>query len=62
VSAPPYRQLGLSPKRASDRARLAYATYLGLLQMAREAPDRMLSDREIRHFMDELSAALIPAR
>lgn len=55
-----YRQLGLAPGRASDRARITYATYLGLLQMAREAPERLLSDREIRQFMNELTAALIP--
>jgi len=40
---------------------MAYATYLGLLQMAREAPDRTMSDREIARFMDELIAAMIPA-
>jgi AcrR family transcriptional regulator len=55
-----YRRLGLAPQRAADRARIAYATYLGLLQMAREAPERTLSDRDIRRFMDELSAAMIP--
>ncbi|MHB8693073.1 MAG: TetR/AcrR family transcriptional regulator [Solirubrobacteraceae bacterium] len=55
-----YRGLGLAPQRAADRARIAYATYLGLLQMAREAPERTLSDRDIKRFMDELTAALIP--
>jgi AcrR family transcriptional regulator len=56
-----YRRLGLPPQRAADRARMAYATYLGLLQMAREAPDRTLSDRELRRFMAELTAAMIPS-
>jgi AcrR family transcriptional regulator len=55
-----YRRLGLPPRRAADRARMAYATYLGLLQMAREAPDRNLSDRDIKRFMAELTAAMIP--
>jgi AcrR family transcriptional regulator len=55
-----YRRLGLPTQRAADRARMTYATYLGLLQMAREAPDRTLSDREIKRFMGELTAALIP--
>jgi AcrR family transcriptional regulator len=55
-----YRRLGLPPQRAADRARMAYATYVGLLQMAREAPERTLSKREITRFMDELTAALIP--
>jgi hypothetical protein len=39
---------------------MAYATYLGLLQMTREAPDRMMSERETTRFIDELVAALIP--
>jgi AcrR family transcriptional regulator len=55
-----YQQLGLSPRRAAHRARMAYATYLGLLQMAREAPERTMSDREISRFMDELITAMIP--
>jgi AcrR family transcriptional regulator len=57
-----YRQLGLSPARAGDRARLAYATYLGLLQMAREAPERRLAKRELARFMDEVNSALIETR
>jgi AcrR family transcriptional regulator len=56
-----YRQLGMPPQRARHRARMAYATYLGLLQMAREAPERTMPDREIARFMDELTAAMIPA-
>jgi AcrR family transcriptional regulator len=54
-----YRELGFTPQRAADRARLAYATYLGLLQMAREAPDRRLAKREIGRFMAELSSVLV---
>jgi AcrR family transcriptional regulator len=56
-----YRRLGLPPQRAERRARMAYATYLGLLQMAREAPDRRMSDRETKRFIDELVEALVPA-
>jgi AcrR family transcriptional regulator len=55
-----YCELGVPPQRAANRARMAYATYLGLLQMAREAPGQTMSDREIRRFMDELVAAMIP--
>jgi AcrR family transcriptional regulator len=55
-----YRQLGMQPQRAAHRAQMAYATYLGLLQMAREAPERRMSDREIARFMDELVEAMIP--
>jgi AcrR family transcriptional regulator len=57
-----FRRLGLPPQRAADRARMTYATYLGLLQMAREAPDRTLSDRDVKRFMGELTAALIPPK
>jgi AcrR family transcriptional regulator len=54
-----YRQLGLSAQRAGDRARLAYATYLGLLQMAREAPKRRLRQRDMARFMAEVESALV---
>jgi AcrR family transcriptional regulator len=54
-----YRQLGLPPRRAGHRARLAYATYLGLMQMAREMPSDRLTPREARSFMNEVRAALI---
>ena len=54
-----YSQLGFSRQRAADRARLAYATYLGLLQMAREAPERQLGEPEIARFMTEVKAVLI---
>ena len=54
-----YRQLGFSRQRAADRARLAYAAYLGLLQMAREAPDRQLGEPEIARFMTEVKSVLI---
>jgi AcrR family transcriptional regulator len=57
-----YRELGLAPQRASYRARLLYAAYLGLLEMAREAPERKLPKRELDRFMDELSAILIDTR
>jgi AcrR family transcriptional regulator len=54
-----YRQLGLSAQRAGDRARLAYATYVGLLLMAREAPDRRLRRRDLARFMAEVESALV---
>lgn len=54
-----YRELGLPPQRASHRARLAYATYLGLLQSARADPRRRLAGSEIEPFMREVREALI---
>jgi hypothetical protein len=56
-----YRELGYSPQRAEHRARLAYAAYRGLLQMAREAPDRRLESRDIGRFIAELDSALVTA-
>jgi putative alpha-1,2-mannosidase len=54
-----YRELGYSPERAHHRARLAYAAYRGLLQMAREAPERRLGDRDIGRFIAEVNSALV---
>jgi hypothetical protein len=54
-----YDQLGFSRQRAGDRARLAYAAYLGLLQMAREAPDRRLDEPDLARFMIEVNSVLI---
>jgi AcrR family transcriptional regulator len=54
-----YRDLGYSPQRAAHRARLAYAAYRGLLQMAREAPERRLEDRERARFIAEVNSALV---
>lgn len=54
-----YRHLGLPPQRASYRARLAYAIYLGMLLMAREAPDRRLTTRDVTRFMAEVESAVL---
>jgi hypothetical protein len=54
-----YSQLGFSRQRAGDRARLAYAAYLGLLQTAREVPGRQLGKRDIARFMTEVNSVLI---
>jgi AcrR family transcriptional regulator len=54
-----YRELGFPPKRAELRARLAYAAYVGLLQMAQETPDRRLSKAESGRLMNELRATLL---
>lgn len=54
-----YRQLGLPPRRAAHRARILYAAYVGLLQMARESLDAPLAEREIGRFITELRSTLI---
>jgi len=38
-----YRELGLSPLRAAARARIAYSTYVGHLQVRRSMPDDRLT-------------------
>ena len=54
-----YRQLGLSRRRADHRARIAYATYVGLMQMARETREGRLAQREVGRFMKELRSTLV---
>jgi AcrR family transcriptional regulator len=54
-----YRELGFAPRRAERRARLAYATYVGLLQMAREAPEGRLGEAEIKAMVGELRETLL---
>jgi AcrR family transcriptional regulator len=54
-----YRELGVTERTARDRARIAYATYLGLLQMAREAPGNRMKKPELERFLGELRGLLI---
>jgi AcrR family transcriptional regulator len=54
-----YRQLGYSPRRADHRARLAYAAYRGLLQMAREGPERRVAGGDVGRFIAEVNSALV---
>ena len=55
-----YRELGLSPTRAAARARIAYSTYVGHLQVRRSMPgDRLLtapSNTYLRQLMAVLTA------
>src|SRR5271154_4158732 len=59
-----YRELGFPPQQADRRARLAYATYVGLLVMADGAPGERLHSREIAALVRELRGTLLapPAR
>ncbi len=54
-----YRELGFDRRRADSRARLAYAAYVGLLQMAQETPDRVMTRTQIAALMAELRATLL---
>lgn len=42
-----FAQLGLSEQAAARRATLAYATYVGLLQLAREVPRRLSAEPDL---------------
>ncbi|HZE38767.1 MAG TPA: TetR/AcrR family transcriptional regulator [Stackebrandtia sp.] len=52
-----YRELGLSPDRAASRARVAYATILGLSHLAQTDPDGPHSAA----LADEVTAVFLPS-
>ncbi|HEV2239816.1 MAG TPA: hypothetical protein VGR98_02125 [Streptosporangiaceae bacterium] len=55
-----YADLGLPPQRARLLARLAYATYIGLMRITAEAPAAPLSTEDLEAFTDEATRALLP--
>jgi len=55
-----YADLGLPPQRARLLARLAYATYIGLMRMTAEAPAAPLSTEDLEALTDEATRALLP--
>lgn len=55
-----YADLGLPPQRARLLARLAYATYIGLMRIASEAPAAPLSTEDLEALTDEATRALLP--
>lgn len=54
-----YRDVGFSPQRAKRRAHLAYATYVGLLQLAQDEPKKRLGTGEIAALVRELHEPLL---
>ncbi|MBI5106439.1 MAG: TetR/AcrR family transcriptional regulator [Solirubrobacterales bacterium] len=56
-----FRDLGLPPAAARDRARLAYATYIGLLQLAQEDdPGALPGPRAVSRLLADAEAVLLP--
>ena len=55
-----YADLRLPPQRARLLARLAYATYIGLMRMTAEAPAAPLSTEDLEALTDEATRALLP--
>ena len=55
-----FRALGLTPEEARYRALLAYATYVGTLRLAREAPSRLPRNEEYQTYQRHLIAMTLP--
>jgi AcrR family transcriptional regulator len=55
-----YADLGLPLQRARLLARLAYATYIGLMRITAEAPAAPLSTEDLEALIDEATCALLP--
>jgi AcrR family transcriptional regulator len=53
--------LGLSPARARHRALLAYAAYVGLLHLLREAPAQLPHGPARARYVREVVASLLPS-
>jgi hypothetical protein len=56
-----YRESGLSPPQALDRARLTYAAYVGFLQLNFTLGLPRLSLEEFDAYVEHMIATLIPA-
>jgi AcrR family transcriptional regulator len=54
-----FRDAGFSARRAERRARLAYATYVGLLVLAQDEPDERLDSDGIKALVRELREPLL---
>lgn len=56
-----YRQIGMSGRTAAHRARLAYAAYVGFLQLTLQVGMPRLEHDEMEAYVDHLIETLIPA-
>jgi AcrR family transcriptional regulator len=56
-----YRQIGLDKRAAAHRARLAYAAYVGFLQLALQLGLPRLDHAELEDYVEHVVATLIPA-
>lgn len=55
-----YEDLGMTPANARRRALLAYATYLGTMQIARDAPAELASKAASEAYTAHVIEALVP--
>jgi AcrR family transcriptional regulator len=56
-----YRQLGMGRRQAAQRARLAYAAYVGFLQLTLQLGMPRLDHAEFEDYVEHVIATLIPA-
>ncbi len=56
-----YRQVDMDPSQASHRARLAYAAYVGFLQLTLQLGMPRLDHAEFEAYVEHVIATLIPA-
>jgi AcrR family transcriptional regulator len=56
-----YRQLGMDKRRAGQRARLAYAAYVGFLQLTLQLGMPRMDHAEFEDYVEHVIATLIPA-
>jgi AcrR family transcriptional regulator len=57
-----YRELGMAPARARRQAFLAYAAYLGMLQLAVDAPGEMRAAAERDAYVEQMFDALVSTK
>jgi AcrR family transcriptional regulator len=57
-----YRALGMNRREAMDRARLAYAAYVGFLQLMLQLDLPQMSPDDYASYVEHVAATLIPAR
>jgi len=57
-----YRQVGMSRAQAGHRARLAYAAYVGFLQLALQLGMPRLDQAEFENYVQHVIDTLIPSR
>ena len=55
-----YRQIGQSPATAMNSARLAYAAYLGFMQMNLVFGHERISQEQYNDYVEHLIATLVP--
>ncbi len=56
-----YQQIGMTDQMATYRARLAYAAYVGFLQLTQQLGLPRLEPDELEAYVEHVIEALIPA-